>query len=142
MSTPTELIEGVSIISQYESTYYPEDFAGLVLITIMAFVAFVTFTTVLIVAFINKDGDKEFYITFVLLSIISLIIFIGLFNKAKHTNTYDIMEYKVTISDTAKYNEVNEKLYIIKEDHGVYDIYLKSDIKDDNWILKLDNSFL
>ena len=128
MTTPIELIEGVNIISQYENTYYPENYGKLILLMICFLLCFYVLFGVLLGVLSEKYGDIQFYVTIGFLTLISFIFTIGLFREVKSIDTYDITEYKVTITDTAKYNEVNDKLYIIKEDHGVYDIYLKSDM--------------
>ena len=132
MATPTELIEGVTIISQYETTYYPDNFGGLIFFMILFFLCFCCLFGLLLGVTIEKDGNTQFYVTIGFLTLISFIFTIGLFRKIKSIDIYDITRYKVSITDTAKYNGVNNKLYIIKEDHGVYDVYLKSDmIKSD-----------
>lgn len=128
MTTPIELIEGVNIISQYESVYYPDNYGKTILLMIVFFLVFCVMAGILITSLINQDEDFSFYITITFIILISFILTIGLFCKAKSIDTYNITEYKVTITDTAKYNEVNDKLYIIKEDHGVYDVYLKTDM--------------
>lgn len=128
MTTPIELIEGVNIISQYESTYYPENYDKTILLTIIFFLVFCVMTGIFIASLMNQDEDFSFYISVGFVMLISFILTIGLFCKIRSIDTYDIIEYKVIITDTAKYNEINDRLYIIKEDHGVYDVYLKSDI--------------
>lgn len=128
MTTPIELIEGVNIISQYESTYYPENYGWLIFFMILFFLCFCCLFGFLLGVLSEKYGDIQFYVTIGFLTLISFIFTIGIFRKIRNIDIYDITRYKVTITDTAKYNEVNDKLYIIKEDHGVYDIYLKSDM--------------
>lgn len=128
MTTPIELIEGVNIISQYESTYHPENYGELILLMIFFLLCFGCLFGVLLGVLINKEGNIQFYITVGFTTLITFIVTIWLFRKVKNIDTYDITEYKVIITDIAKYNEINDKLYIIKEDHGVYNVYLKSDI--------------
>ena len=123
-----ELIPGVNIINQYETTYYPDNFGGMILFIIIFSLCFCCLFGLLLGVLIEKDGDTQFYVTIGFLTLISFIFTIGLFRKVRSIDIYDITRYKVLITDTAKYNEVNDKLYIIKEDHGVYDVYLKSDI--------------
>lgn len=128
MTTPIELIEGVNIISQYESTYLPENYGELILLMIFFLLCFCCLFGVLLGVLINKEGNIQFYITAGFTTLITFIVTISLFREVKSIDTYDITEYKVIITDIAKYNEINDKLYIIKEDHEVYNVYLKSDI--------------
>ena len=120
-----ELISGVNIISQYQSTYYLNGFGGIIFFSIFSFLLCCFLTGLFIETLVTKYGNVQFYTVLVLFT---FIFTIGLFQKARNIDIYDITRYKVTITDTAKYNEVNDKLYIITEDHGVYDVYLKSDI--------------
>lgn len=123
-----ELISGVNIISQYQSTYYLNGFGGIIFFSIFSFLLCCFLTGLFIETLVTKYGNVQFYTVVGFLVLFTFIFTIGLFQKARNIDIYDITRYKVTITDTAKYNEVNDKLYIITEDHGVYDVYLKSDI--------------
>lgn len=81
MATPIELIEGVNIISQYGTTYYPDNFGGLIFFMIIFLLCFCCLFGLLLGVLINKKGDTQFYVVIGLLTFISFIFTIGFFVK-------------------------------------------------------------
>ena len=90
MITTTELIEGVNIISQYETTYYPDNFGRLIFFMILFFLCFCCLFGLLLGVIIEKDGNTQFYVTIGFLTLISFIFTIGIFRKI----LYSVAEYR------------------------------------------------